>query len=348
MENIVAVETERKLASIVKVNNIYPIEDADKIVLVEINGWKCIAKKDEFNIGDLAIYFSIDSIPDMLDPNTSFIKDKGGRIKTIKMRGVISQGLLAPLSWLVSRGFDIYGIKEDDDVTMQMGVTKYIHPEELGQYDGSNVSSSKKFPPYVPKTDEPRIQDKPKFFENLKDRRIVITRKEDGSSCTFIFNNGKFEMCSRNFVLEENSDASKMYAFINNKFDIEKKMTDCKLNIAIQGEMIGPKINGNRLNLAEFDFRVFNVYNIDKQKYMLHSDICNICTMLGLHMVPEIYNGEANKLELSVDYFLNLAQQQEYTKGKLAEGIVIKTDDELGPRISFKVISNGYLLKHNL
>jgi RNA ligase (TIGR02306 family) len=346
----IELDNDRKLASIVKVKNIYPIENADRIVLVEINGWKCIVKKDEFNIGDLAIYFSIDSIPDLNDPNTSFIKDKGGRIKTIKMRGVISQGLLAPLKWLKSRGHDITLLKEGDDVTQQMGVIKYISPEEFPQYDSSgNLSSGpvKKFPQYVPKTDEKRIQDQPSFFDKIKGRNIVITRKEDGSSCTFIFNNGKFETCSRNFVLSEDSESAKMYMSIKNKFDIEKKMTEYGANIAIQGELVGPKVNGNRLELNEYDFRVFNVYNIATQSYMLHSDVYNICTMFGLHMVPEIYYGNADKLELNVNYFLKLAKQQEYVKGKHAEGIVIKTDDA-GPRVSFKVISNEYLLKHNL
>jgi RNA ligase (TIGR02306 family) len=118
---------ERALCSVVRVKSISPIPGADKIVLAEVNGWQCVISKDEgVSEGDLALYYSIDSIPDLDDPNCALVKKRGGRIKTLKLRGIISQGLLAPLSWLASRGEEVSQLRAGDDVTELMGVTKVL------------------------------------------------------------------------------------------------------------------------------------------------------------------------------------------------------------------------------
>ena len=338
---------DRTLASIVRVKKIYPIAGADLIVLAEIKGWRCVVKKDEFKEGDFGVYLAIDSIPDLSDPNTSFIKEKGGRIKTIKLRGVISQGLLGPLQWLESRGVDISTLKEDDDVTVQMGVTKYVPNEELVQYSKGVPGETIPFPITVRKTDEKRLQDNPAFLEDIKDRQIVITRKEDGCSCTIICDNGNFKICSRNYELLKPTTTSGHYFQVCEKFKLEEKMKALKLNIAIQGEIIGPKINANRLKQNAYSIRVFNVWDIDKQCYMNYSSVTSMCDSLGIDQVPLIFKGIYDPLRLNLDHFLELADLQEYTKGNPAEGIVVKTDDD-GLRISFKVISNKYLLGHKL
>jgi RNA ligase (TIGR02306 family) len=122
----------RALCSVVTVKSMSPIAGADKIVLAEVNGWQCVVAKDEgIKEGDLALYFSIDSIPDLDDPNCALVKKRGGRIKTIKLRGIISQGLLAPLKWLSSRGHNASLLADGDDVTDLMGVTKVNSPLHL-------------------------------------------------------------------------------------------------------------------------------------------------------------------------------------------------------------------------
>lgn len=345
-------ETDRKLASICKITNLIPIEGCDKIQLAQIKGWKCIIKIDEFKEGDLGIYFEIDSVVDKDDPTFQFLNGKY-RIKTMKMRGVLSQGLLLPLSCLVSRGHDISNLQEGDNVTDLMGVTKYIELEEIDQYVGKPGIKRCTFPSFCPKTDEIRLQSEPSLLNKIVGRNIVITRKEDGSSGTFSFKDGKFSIHSRNTTLEEPDPGTTQYFFVKDKFDIERKMTDLGLNIAIQGEVVGPKINGNRMKLTEYDYRVFNIYDIDNQSYMLWQDVMNICKTLELNTVPVIYEGIADVLDLTVDGFLELAKKQMYVTDKdpkkcvLAEGIVIKTIDN-GSRISFKVVSNEYLLKHSL
>lgn len=128
----------RKLASIQKIKNIEPIEGADRIEKATVLGWNVVVKKDEFKIGDWAIYFEIDSLlPD--EPKYEFLKKSSWnprynkiRLKTVKMKGVVSQGLLLPLSSFPDINFSLYN--EGSDLTEILGIEKYepIIPASLG------------------------------------------------------------------------------------------------------------------------------------------------------------------------------------------------------------------------
>ena len=343
---------QRALASIVVVRRVLAIPDADKICLAEIKGWQCVIKKDEFKVGDQAIYYSIDSIPDFSDPNFSLVRQRGDRIKTIKLRGVLSQGMLSPLSWLSDRGHSIDGLSEGDDVTEKMGITKYISEEERDQYfpdgvdrDGEDTRCG--FPEDVPKTDEKRLQDSPHYIGYIANRNIIVTRKEDGCSATFTCKDGAFSVSGRNFTYHVPTGSSRHYFLIATKLNIEAKMRELGRNLAIQGEIVGPKVNGNRLRLEDFQYRVFNIYCLDLHRYLLWGEVEAICESLGLCTVPVVYRGNASDLDLSVQGFIAMADGQTYATNVLGEGIVVKTDDD-GLRLSFKVISNNYLLKHKM
>lgn len=366
------VEADRVLASIVKIDALIPIAGADRIVVAEIVGWKCVVAKDDFSVGDLAVYYCEDSMPNLEDPNLQFLKDKGiKRIKIMKLRGVVSQGLLGPMKWLEGKVPDISQLKEGDDVTQILGVKKYVKFEELGQY-GKLCESTEYFPARVPKTDEPRLQGNLNFIKNIHGRNIVITRKEDGCSCSFVYDNGKFSVCGRNFAWLNESKNSGHYFYIERRFNIGNNMTALGRNIAIQGEIIGPKVNGNKMNLKSLDFEVFNIFDIDTQKYVGYEETTQICEILKLKQVPLLYSGIVDKLVFQIDShdvefgilavdmdaniktilagFIEMSSALNYTSdGRVvgpAEGIVIKTNDE-NSRVSFKVISNRFSLKHS-
>lgn len=337
------------LATIVRVLRLTPIPGADKICLAHIRGWQCVVKLEEFNVGDLAIYFAIDSIPDFTDPNTELVKKRGGRVKTCKLRGVISQGLLSPLSWLESRGYSIECLIEGEDVTERMGVKKYIPVDEIYQYDGDLKSKpiGCSFPIGVPKTDEKRLQNFPEFLDYLKNRRVIITRKEDGCSATYVWRDDQFLVCGRNCTWNEPSKETKHYFIVATKELLEEKMRSLNQNLAIQGEIVGPKINGNRLRLQELRFKVFRIWNITESRFLWWNEVVEICHQLSLDHVPVVFWGHSDDLDLSLEGFLALAEAQRYGPGILAEGIVVKVDDG-SPPLSFKVISNKYLLKYDL
>lgn len=340
------IESTRNLASVVKVEQIDRIEGADRIVLATVKGWKCVTKIEDFQQGDLGVYFEIDSVVDRDDPTFLFLKGRY-RIKTMKIRGVISQGLLLPISCVESKGIDLSELKEGMDLTQLMNVKKFVHTEEMSLYCGLSSTQKNPFPAFCPKTDEERLQNNRNFLSEIANRQIVITRKEDGCSATYSFYNGSFGIHSRNTTLEEQDSDNVRYFHIENKFNIKQKMIEFGKNIAIQGEIVGPKINCNRLQMSNYDFRVFNIYDIDTQTYLSWQNVLEICSELSLNVVPVIFEGNASDLVLTLNYFLKLASEQTYIPSVPAEGIVVKTTDGK-PRISFKVISNEYLLKHDL
>ena len=100
----------RKLASIRRIADIQPIPGADAIEVCTIDGWKVVAQKAMgYKVGDLVVYFEIDSwIPHKIAPfltkNAAIPKVfngvEGERLKTIKLKGTTSQGLILPLSAL--------------------------------------------------------------------------------------------------------------------------------------------------------------------------------------------------------------------------------------------------------
>lgn len=341
------IDSERVLAQIVKITNIMPIKDADQIELANVLGWDVVIKKNDFHVNDLAIYFTIDSVLDGEKEYCNFLQGK--RLKTKKIRGVVSQGLLGPLQWLNyhDANYNVLDLKEGDNVTQKLNVKKYINPTE--EYIYKNICKST-FPDFCPKTDEERIQNIPYKIKNLVGKKIVVTKKFDGTSATFIHlkTDSKFLICSRNNIVTDFNDNSYLHFFeMSKKYNLEEKMQKLNKNIAIQGEICGPKINGNRLKLKENDLFVFNIYDIESEKYLLWDEVIDITRELNLKTVDVVYYGDMKTEWLTVNKLLELADSQTYIYGDICEGIVIKTDDAFG-RISFKVISNKFLLKHGL
>lgn len=320
------------LAVVMRIVGIRPIPGADNIQVYQVSGWDVIDKIGAYEKDGLVVYCMINTIfPESL-AMTSFLK--GERLKTKKMRGVISQGLFLPISVVP------HSVQEGDDLTTELGLRKWVPSSELDLYQTDNPRST--FPDYIPKTDEERIQNIIKSLSDLVDRPVTITIKRDGTSATY----DKDKIAGRNYVHTAPTGSSKHYFEMEEKYDIKKKLQALQLNIAIQGEITGSKINGNRHGLKENQFHVFNIYSIDSGQYLTWDQVVSICKELGIPTVQEIFRGVIKKEDLTLDYFLQLADSQVYENKLAAEGIVIKTDTL--PRVSFKAISNKYLLKHNL
>lgn len=350
------------LATICRVKEIIPIPKADAIESVTVLGWNCVAKKGEFQVGDLCIYFRIATIfPDNYH-RVTFLANKP--LKTKKLLGTLSQGLVAPLSWLAEDyNVDINVMKEGDDVSEIFQLKKHIPQEEEAQYttsafgNGSKKGFARKpFPPYVPKTDEPRIQNIPDMLDHIQDETVIITRKEDGCSATYIYYKDEFLVCGRNFILDKEVDGESKgmghYFQMAQAFDLENKLKELGRQLAIQGEIVGPRINANRMKLAELDLRVFYMYDIDAQRYLLFDEMMEVCKVLGLRSVPVLYRGLARAMPAlcTVPALLEFAGELEYAKKVPAEGCVVRVDCNslAGNKRSFKAISNKYLLKNEL
>jgi len=323
----------RNLASIQRIIQIEDIPEANNIVKAHVLGWQLVIKKGEFNIGDLCIYVEIDSIlPDK--EMFEFLRNKKFRIKTMKLRGQISQGICFPLSFLPNA----MEVKEGDDVTEAMEIIKYEPPIP------ACLSSVMKgnFPSFIPKTDETRVQILQKLLNEHVGKPCYITEKLDGSSVTYYLKDEVFGVCSRNMDLLESSDNT--YWKIARQLDIENKLRMLGKNLAIQGELVGEGIQGNKLKLKGQTVYFFNVFFIDEYRYAEYAEWLGMLAHLGLSSVPIL--NEAYKLENNMDAILKLSNRRSTIQQEaMAEGIVIRLIKE-GEMVSFKAISNEFLLKY--
>jgi len=329
------------LASIQKITNIRVHPNADKLELATVLGWQIVVEKGLYRIGDFAIFVEIDTIvPDK--PEFEFLRNKNFRIKTIKLRGEISQGIVFPINtffWPEGTEF-VEGL----DITNILGIKKYekpIPPAMRGVMRGN-------FSGFVPKTDETRIQSVPDVLCELKNVVCYSTVKMDGTSATYIIKDGDFQVCSRNISFKlTDENKGNIYVELGKKYDLENKMKSLGRNIAIQGEVCGPGIQKNRMNLSEIDLFVFNVYDIDNNCYLDLGEMGDIVNNFELKMVPLV--------EVFVFDFKSIGDILKYAEGNYngtnnrREGIVIRPIKEmhshaLKGRMSFKAVNNQYLL----
>ena len=331
----------RKLASIRKIAAVRPIPGADAIECVTVDGWDVVSKRGEFSVNDLVVYLEIDSwVPHELAPFLSKDKEprefngvKGERLKTIKLRGQISQGLILPLSCLPhSLGF-AFAASEGEDVTEWLGIQKWerpINPQLAGLAKGN-------FPSFIPKTDQERIQNIKHVLED-REERYEVSIKLDGSSFTAFHRDGHFGVCSRNLELKP-SDTNAFWQ-VANKYLLERTLPAMG-NFAIQGELVGPGIQGNQENLKELELYVFDVFDIDAQTYLDSSSRYDFVETLKLEQIPILFY--YRKAPETLEEILKLAEGPSLNPKANREGLVFKS--LRNPNHSFKAISNSWLLK---
>ena len=341
-------ETNRKLATIQEVLKVEPIPNADSIEKLTILGWECVARKGEFKQGQLIVYFEVDSLLPRKEWNEFlFHNDKQEvRLKTVKLRKQISQGLVMPVSIL--KEYDEYCYGENDcsigeDVTEVLGIKKYVPyiPANLmGLIKGTR-------PEFVPKTDEPRIQGEPQLLERYKGKTFYVTEKIDGSSMSIYFKDGEFGVCSRNMDLKETEGNA--FWKIARELDIENKLRDFGKNLVLQGELWGQGIQKNTLKSEKINFNIFDVIDIDKHRRFDYINFLSVVTVLGLETVPII---DPNfTLNHTVKTLVDLSEggssinNQVYREGIVLRPLKEERDTDIG-RLSFKVINPKYLLKH--
>ena len=339
---------DRKLASIQVIKDLTSINGADAILCAKVLGWECVVKKTEFNVGDKCVYFEIDSMLPIASWNDHLRKEEGKklRVKTIRLRGQLSQGLAMPLSILPAGEYEV-GM----DVTSIIGVEKYepVVPEHLSGIVKGN------FPSFLHKTDEIRLQSVPEVLEEIYSKNIsmVSTLKMDGTSFTAYRRDNDFGVCSRNLDLKESEN--NRHWKIARKLKIEEILRSEDRNLCIQGEICGPSIQANRLGLKDHELYLFNLFDIDTGKYLSYSDMMSFAVKHNLKTVPVCHigwpNGTSIEKRWKVSDFLEFSNGLNYENGTPAEGIVWRSINEcysevLKGRMSFKVISNRFLEKY--
>ncbi len=258
------VNGERALAYIAEVTNIEPIPNCDNIVLASILGWKVIINKNEgIKIGDKVVYFEVDSKVNSKDERFAFLEKKNYRIKTMKMRGVYSQGLIMPLNLFPEIKKPEIGL----DVTKLLGVTYYEAEDNIRKsnnvnkqkYDsmaarhknlmkkkffkwlmrrewgrkllfiflGKKKDNPRSFPSFIKKTDEERIENMP-WLLNDHDKVWIMTEKLDGTSSTYALrrlrkNGNKYEFYVCSRNVRQQDENQKTYHDYNIYWDMAFK-----------------------------------------------------------------------------------------------------------------------------
>lgn len=356
----------RKLATIRTVKEIKPIAGADNIEVAVIDGWEVVVKKSEmFKTGELVVYIEIDSIVPERE-EFEFLRDRKFRVRTIKLRGQVSQGLALPLSVTGKNN-----LKEGDDVTELLKIKKYDPEGEKEQtLLQSKVQKQKNpikrfllrfaffrrlfekpkkggFPAWIVKTDEERIQNKTRMFEEEKalGTKFMVTEKIDGQSATYFLERRgrkyKFGVCSRNVYLPTPNDSS--YWTIAKQLDIEtvlKSLIGNNNRIVLQGEILGEGIQGNKYGVKGYDFYAFNL--ILPNKKMNTVEIQDLLKPFGIKTVKVIAFDEL--LCEDVPSMVEFAKGKSLLAPVKREGLVWRNNSR---NISFKVINPEFLLAEN-
>jgi len=340
---------ERKLATVRKISDIQPIEGADMIELAIVDGWKVVvAKNVGHKVDDMVIYCEIDSFLPIREEfeflrKTSFKKmgdQEGFRLKTIRLRGQVSQGLILPIVVLNPPDANINVTPfEGLDVTEMLDIVKYEPPipaSLAGKVKGL-------FPSFIRKTDEERVQNLASDYEKYRAQnklgmKFYVTEKLDGSSATFYVKDEVFSVCSRNLELLETDDNT--FWKVAKELELEDKLKTLGFNVCLQGELIGEGVQGNPYKIKGQTVRFFNGFNIDTQENIPFLEFTEITQKLGLTTVP-ILDFDFD-LPNSIDNMLEYAESPSSLNSNFGrEGVVVRSYDRT---ISFKSISNQFLL----
>ncbi|MDR1193772.1 MAG: RNA ligase (ATP) [Peptococcaceae bacterium] len=346
----------RNLVSIQRVQSIKPIENADMIEVAQILGWNIVVKKGEFKVDELVVYFEIDSYLPVDDTRFEFLakssyrksleqqRKEGYRIKTLKLRGVVSQGLVMKVSDFpeIENRFIIEG----EEVTV-LDVVKWDPPE----ISSGNVIGKNGKPFGIPTTDEIRIQSMEDILEKFIGKPYYITLKYDGTSCSIYSYNGHSGVTSRDMDLTVPESSADDNPYTTMYRSIKEKIERLGRNIVIQGELCGPRIQKNKLGLQQYKWCVFDAYDLDTRAYLDYDELKKLCFDNTLDMVSLLEEGEEYPAEYNLEYLLKKADCK-YPNGNTAEGIVVRlksmeqlAGEKVVTRASFKVINNKYLLK---
>jgi len=334
---------ERKLATVRIITDIRPIEGADKIELASVGGWNVVVAKDVgHKVNDMVIYCEIDSFLPIREEfeflrKSSYKKmgdQEGFRLKTIKLRGQVSQGLILPIHVLPLGEM----VHEGQDVTEMLGIVKYEPPipaELAGKVKGQ-------FPSFLQKTDEERVQNLVNEYEKYKltsSHQFYVTEKLDGSSSTFYIKDGEFGVCSRNLELLETEGNT--FWKVAREMNLEEKLKSTGKNICLQGELIGEGIQGNPYKIKGQRVMFFNAFDIDKHQRMTMPQFLELMESLELQHVPGVELPFL--LPSTVEGMLKYAEGTSVLNRQTErEGVVVRSYDN---KISFKAISNKFLLE---
>lgn len=250
---------ERKLVTVARIEALTPIEGADRIEAAKVRNWNVVVGKGDFKVGELVAYFEVDSALPVEDSRFAKFAERGTKtmpdgtkahvLRTIKLRGTVSQGLVMSLYELE----DLYYAfcEEGDDLTKVLGIQKWEPPLPAGD----NAPKGNFPTQYADKTDSERVQNmSDRQWAEIQEMKWMATEKLNGTSVTIIKElDGTVRVASRNWEVAE---GSLHYNAVMNS-GIPDQMEP---GLTVQGEIVGPGIQGNPLKLNEVRIFLFTLW----------------------------------------------------------------------------------------
>lgn len=230
-------------------------------------------------------------------------------------------------------------VYEGMDVSLILNIQRWEPPAE---FQAANAKGN--FPHFIPKTDQPRIQNLKRDLErwNEKEEEFQITEKMDGSSMTVFIKDGEVGVCSRNLELKDDGsstfwETAKKQGLVDFLVDIYESSG---YEYALQGELVGGSIQGNAYKVDGFKFFLYDIFDIKAQEYIVPRIVELTASYNHIQHVPVL--GYVKMQGKSIEDLLYDAEGKSQVGAKLErEGLVYKAADGS----SFKVISNKWLLK---
>lgn len=363
----------RAMARIVRIDAIDPIEGADRIVAAHVGGWVVVIGKGDFEAGDLAVFFETDTFLPSDDPRYARFAERGEKemmvdgaakkghvLRTARLRGVYSQGLLMRPQDVLPSSIPEYAyetMREDRaNLTSLCGVREY---DPIRTTDQGNMSIIRRYDPWVaPRTDAERIQNvSEEAFAIVKKTSYIVSVKVDGTSITML-NDPRYKKIR---LFSHNNELATDDGFGRQVYEQAEKQglvawLEANAGITLQMEACGPKINGNRLGLKAMRLFVFSVWDTEVCRYLNPYNFSD----------EAVRNSLTPKLGSDISSFDKTTDLIEYVDGikghvtdRLDEGVVIHIlgnltatqeewfvlANELGAQMQVKVISNKYLLR---
>jgi len=345
----------RKLASIQRIWKIEPIEWADRIELAHVLGWQCVVNKGQFKPMDVGIYFEIDSfLP--IRPEFEFLRSssykktdvmgEGFRLRTMKFKGQISQGLLLPVSMFSEIPDDL---PIGRSVAELLGVRKW-EIEEKATTGGTVIGG---LPYDVPHTDETRVQAEPDLIQAFAGLDYYISTKMDGSSHSVSIDEDGWHVTGHNYEYKDDGSSS-FYQLVKTRNYQERMEAYVRergfKTFTVQGELCAPGIQQNRLRLTKPEWYVFTI-RVDGHRVGLE-EMLAICKDLNLTTVPIEEIGKDLPSHYPTVEALLARADGDYPNGGKKEGIVVRPVEPvfcplISASLSMKVVSNKYLLKND-
>lgn len=343
----------RNLVTVQTVKEVFPIENADLIERVRILGWNVVVGKGEFKVGDKVAYFEIDTLLPETDSRYEKLQKRGQKtiaanghevrghvLSSIKLRGIVSQGLVMNLAELGFSDAQIEATSVGEDISHIAGIFKYEEPVPMnagiiGPFDKN----------FAPKSDAIRAQSLSDYWDEIVGLEWVPSVKVDGSSHTIINDKSNIRIFGRNWELDLESSGGYIIAKNAGIVDVVQENP----GMAIQFEYVGPGVQSNRLKLDKNQGIVFAVF-MNGEK-VPREDWDERLVKVAAPVLDESWKPQGT-LDEMIEKVSTL--RGSVTKDVLDEGIVYhlasgqETPYWMGRNANFKIINNKYLLKHGI